>query len=557
MHIKARTIVKAVLFALSFCVMHSGLQAQAVWENYRNEIYNYLSRMAQKGLIRFNDLVRPVSRKAIAANLEELQSKTDQLTGVEKQELTFFLKEYGLPSDTLATHTKDLQFFRNDDKGRWRAFTANNKDFAIYADPIVGASLTSWDGKSVTERSIGLQLWGKIGKHFGFQFYGKDITYSGTHVEEYLANNQYTPAPAYTLQNSDTSIHKTKNFSEVRASLSYSWRNGNISVGQDYLLWGYGINGRQVLSDKAPAYPYVRLDYRPFKWLHFNYEHAWLSSDIVDSSRTYGYGNNVYGGKRTIYVPKFMAFHSITVTPTKGLDLSLGESIIYTDRMDIGYLLPVMFFKIYDNIRSNGNNLAGDNGQLFFQASARNLLPKTHFYTTLFVDEIKISKAFDKNKSRNQLGFNVGGSVTDVLIPYLTLNAEYARVNPFVYRNMNPAQNYTNHSLSMGDWMGNNFDRWIVGAQYTPFARVKCLVQYQYIRKGGAGTLDQQYFAEPQPPFLFDPLFKRNEVLLQCSYQWVHNLYLQGSLNLVREKSPATGIRTNYNQLYLGVHYGL
>ena len=98
---------------------------------------------------------------------------------------------------------------------------------------------------------------------------------------------------------------------------------------------------------------------------------------------------------------------------------------------------------------------------------------------------------FNKSTSRNQLGFNIGASVADVLIPYLSLNAEYTRVNPFVYRNLNPAQNYTNHSYYIGDWMGNNFDRIILSANYTPVAKLKCLLRYQYIRKGGAGTLDQ------------------------------------------------------------------
>ncbi|WP_204312118.1 hypothetical protein, partial [Escherichia coli] len=68
---------------------------------------------------------------------------------------------------------------------------------------------------------------------------------------------------------------------------SYTWKNGQISIGQDQMRWGYGENGRIVLSDKALAYPYVRFDYQPLKWLRFNYMNLWLNSNIIDSTRSY------------------------------------------------------------------------------------------------------------------------------------------------------------------------------------------------------------------------------------------------------------------------------
>ncbi|RFM26652.1 capsule assembly Wzi family protein [Deminuibacter soli] len=535
-----------------FLLPAAGVKAQPVWENYRNEIYNYLYRMAQKGLIHFDDIIRPVTREKIGNNLQQLLQQEASLSPVERKELHYYLKEYSNPADTLVTGGKEVHLFQNDSYGRWRAFSANNKDVAIYADPIAGGAITAGNGESYTERSIGLQFWGKIGKHVGFQFYGRDVTQSGSGRQ--TLQHAYSPSPGYVLQSDSINRH---NYSDIRGSITYQWRNGSISAGQDYLLWGYGINSRLVLSDKSPAYPYLRLDYQPFKWLSFNYTHAWLNSDLLDSGRTYSYGNTAYGGKRNIYISKFMAQHSFTVHPVSGLDFSLGESIVYSDRLDIGYLFPLMFFKVYDNANSNNDLLAGANGQFFFLASARNLIPKTHLYSTLLIDEIKIADVFDKNKSRNQLGYNVGASVTDCFIPYLTLNAEYTRINPFVYRNLNPAQNYTNHSLSLGDWLGSNSDRFIIGASYTPFAKVKCLVQFQATRKGGPGTIDQQYFAEPQPPFLFDRQFSTKEWLFQCSYQWIHNLYLQGYLNLYNENNQVTGLRTKQQILHLGIQYGL
>ena len=71
-----------------------------------------------------------------------------------------------------------------------------------------------------------------------------------------------------------------------------------------------------------------------------------------------------------------------------------------------------------------------------------------------FVDEIRIATIFNATKSRNQLGLTLGATVTDIGLPYLTLGAEYTRINPFVYRNLTPAQDYTSQDYSLGDWMG-------------------------------------------------------------------------------------------------------
>ncbi len=68
MRIKKYPVLPAISLLLLLSLSFTRLNAQAVWENYRNEIYNYLYRMSQKGLIRLNDIIRPVSREHIPPN---------------------------------------------------------------------------------------------------------------------------------------------------------------------------------------------------------------------------------------------------------------------------------------------------------------------------------------------------------------------------------------------------------------------------------------------------------------------------------------------------------
>ncbi|MGB4774729.1 MAG: capsule assembly Wzi family protein, partial [Daejeonella sp.] len=327
-------------------------------------------------------------------------------------------------------------------------------------------------------------------------------------------------------------------------------------VGQDQLQFGYGENGRIILSNKAPSYPFIRMNYQPLKWLRFNYSHSWLQSGIIDSNATYSKGNTVYGPNREIYVQKFMATHSLNFFPIKGLTFSMGESMVYSDRLDIGYLMPLMFFKAYDQYASKYKITTGSNGQFFFQASSRNHLKNTHFYSTLFIDEIRLSSIFNSAKSRNQIGFNVGASLTDIFIPYLTIGTEYTRINPFVYQNLIEAQTYTNQNYLLGDWMGNDADRILGFIKYTPLPRLKISLQFQKTRKGGIGTLENQYFKEPQPAFMTTVDKKNTQAQFRVSYEWINNLNIQATVLWDKENNIAEQKINTNKQFNLGLNFG-
>lgn len=543
-------MIKKLTILFCFACLSLNSFAQVVYENHRSEVYNFLYRLSMKGLIQFNDQVRPISRIYIEQCLDSVEIKSSQLSSIEKAELSFYKKEY---TDAKMNGVEEAnRFFTKDANGRWRAISIQTKNLMMRVDPVLTAGLQSRQVGAVRQYSSGFRLYGYAGKKWAFNFSFNDINETGTGIDTLRTGSSETGINGRIASNK-----QSVNFAELRASISYSFKNGSISLGKDYLLLGYGENGRTILSDKAPTYPYLRLDYQPLSWLRFNYTHAWLNSTIIDSNRTYNTGVTPFGGRREFFLRKFMAQHSLTFMPIKGLDITIGESMVYSDRFDAGYLIPVLFFKAYDNLVSNGNINSGGNGQLFLQASSRNHLKNTHLYGSLFIDEIRIGSIFNRNKSRNQVGYTLGATITDIGLPYLTLGAEYTRINPFVYRNLTPAQDYTSQDYSLGDWMGNNADRWIIHAKYTPIPRLKINLRYQQIRKGGAGTYDQQYFQEPQPPFLFNLQSHQKEWFLQASYQWIPNLYLNASFSAQQTTNMVSGSKTNNDLLHLGVAFGL
>ena len=104
--------------------------------------------------------------------------------------------------------------------------------------------------------------------------------------------------------------------------------------------------------------------------------------------------------------------------------------------------------------------------------------------------------------------------------------------------------------------MGNNFDREIFFLKYTPIPKLKTYLRYQAIRKGGAGTLVQQYLAQPQPGFLFDYQKKRTDLFFQASYELINNFYLTGSYQALNQ-TLANGTKNKDNTLQIGISYGL
>jgi len=509
-----------LLFAVKF------VAAQPVYERHTHEVYSFLARMAQKGLLEWNDNIKPITKQEILAALDSLAAQKVVLTTLEQKELAFYQGEFRFQS-------------------KKRLLSLSNQDFTIRFLPIIAGQVVDEGSRNMIRRSVGAQLFGQIGKKWGYQLSVQDFSEHGKNLDTSRAGLDANHETGFVLQSAKKV--DALNYLELRGHVSYTFKKGAVSVGQDYLLWGYGQTGKIILSDKAPTYPYFRLDLQPYPWLRFNYTHAWLKSDLIDSARSYTIPNGLFGGVREVFIAKYMATHTLDFRVMRGLNISVGESILYTDRMNVAYLIPVLFFKAFDNYAGSGSITRGSNGQFFFQVSSRNQLKNTHLYATLLVDEIKISRVLDKVEQRNQIGYTVGGSITDLGLPYLTLGAEYTKVRPFVYRNFLPQQNYSTANFLMGDWMGANADRISFFANYTPIPRLKVRLRYMQVRKGEQGTLDQQYFQQPQPPFLFGVQSNAKEYLLQGQYELIPRLYLNANFRRFDKT----------NLISLGMNYGL
>ena len=547
---------KIFLFlALSFVAT-----AQIVYEPLNRDVYSFLSRLSQKSIIVFDDQIRPVSRKYIAEKLIEVSEKFNLLTSLEKEELDFYRKDFKREFDFIKNvnvDSSEVNILGYDEGNRLRLFSYRDSFFTLNLSPIFGLKIGSRDSEKLTHVWNGIYTYGYINNYLGFSFDFRDNSEQGNTIDK---RKDFTPITGVEAKSSLTAVNYSLNkmeYSEVKAVIATDWSWGSFAVGKDFMEWGYGESGLLVLSQKSPSFGFIRLDIKPVEWLKFNYIHGWLSSGVIDSNTIF---YNTAGGITFSFIDKFIATHSLTVTPITGLDLAIGESIIYDDEIEFLYLMPIMFFRLADHQLSRQLNTAGGNAQLFFSASSKGQIKNTHLYGTLFIDEITISGLFDSYKQRNQLGFTLGGSITDLPIENLTAKIEFTKIYPFVYRHYIQTTDYQSARYSLGHWIGHNADLIYGSLNYRFLRGLQATVFGQYVRKGGDGNVQQQYNIQPQPPFLFGMRKNYSYFGAEIKYEYTHELFAKlnfQTTNSSIQQADLSFIDTRLNEFYFSVYYGL
>jgi len=577
--------------------------SQVVSEPLNSNVYTFLSVLSQKGVIEYNDLVKPLSRKYISQKLVEAENHSSKLTKLQKEELGFYLKEFGFEIENYISSSikksnnvskkekieetkkrnildqswsvetrypksskkviEEMAVLKKDWYDRFRPFYYQGKNLLLHVNPIVGYEVGNWEKDNYRNVILGANFKGYLGDFLGYSF-RLTQTRQAPRVRSFLYN-KFSKNTTIDLQLAD---RNRLEHSDINVNIGADWEWGSLSIGKDHLNWGYAENGKIVLSEKAPSFPFIRLDIHPTKWFSFNYIHAWLNSDVIDSNSFYstlrdrGQWTNT---DRFTYISKYLASHSITITPIMGLDISVGESVIYADNLQFAFLIPIMFFDLADEYLYRHNNYAGASTQLFLAASSKNHIKNTHLYFSFFADELTPENLFDPALQYYKFAFTLGGSVVDLPIDNLTLRAEFTKVYPGNYRHFIPTLNYASSSSIMGHWIGDNGDLIYGAIDYRIMRGLNVKFWTQYIRKGTEARGNRAYKIQiPQPPFLFTDRTsdRRNYKYFgfETKYEILHDLFVKAHFQYIeteRAISETKFSKTIYRDFSLLLGYGI
>jgi len=497
-------MLKKILF---FIFIPGFLFAQVIFEPASSSVYNFLNRLSVKGIITFNDELRPVPRKLIAEKLLAAEGKINRLSSVEKEELIYFKRDYYPEIQIInSSEEKRTVFFKDDEEAGFRPFLYREKDFSFTVDPVLGFTFKRQYKEDFKHRFNGLKFSGYY-DNFGYNFYFRDNEESGKTID---TAKRVSPEPGVVL-------HQVKknsfDYSSVRGMISFSWKSGSIDFGKDYIEWGSGRNGQLILSNKAPSFPFIRLIFSPVKWLQFQYFHGWLYSGVVDSSSI----RETLVENRESYsqINKFIASHIISLYPIENFSFSIGESVIYSDKIEPIYLIPVLFFRLADHYNSGSSS--GDNAQVFANVVYKFYPLRAKLYSTLFIDELSLTNLLEGG-NLSSVGFTIGVNFVEPLIENSELVLEYTRLNPFVYMNSDNIQLYTSHGYQLGHWIGSNADQFYFSYKQWILRGLMINLCAEYTSKGQTELPEQQYQL-PYPSVLYGPRLNMGKLGIEAEYE--------------------------------------
>ena len=484
-------------------------RAQSVYLTTSNEIYPFLKRMEARGLLEgYRDAAKPFSRIELAHKLQALDSVKARMTSVERETYEFFKEEFKYELLKVGGDPEPSEI-------RWHVLSKELDRGIMNIDVNYLLGQTVRDGVKTNKRSQGVKLYGYAFDDVGFYFNIVDNRETGKAINFAKIN---TPEPGIIPSKTAADVLE---YDDMDAQFTWNIGRFEFSVEKMKNSWGLARHGNIIFSDKAPSYPQLKLRVPLADWVDFIYIHADLNSKVLDSTRSYfTYSSAISKFFRPVDRLKYMAAHQLEFTVAKGVDLSIGESVVYSDRGPLLiYLIPVMFFKAGEHY-----NRDTDNSQMFGNLDL-NVIPNVNLYFSLFVDEITTDDILDPSKARNQVAYTLGFQTYDLLVDNLEFLAEYSRMNPWVYSHKYTAANFTNNGYDLVHWVGQNGDDLFLDLSFTPTRPLKVGTFLEAYRKGGRKDVAYQYMLHSQD-FLYGPTHEEHSFGLYGHYQFVRDGFL-------------------------------
>ena len=517
-------------------------QGQLIYLPTSHEAYPFLKRLEARQLITdYRDAAKPISRMQVTKLLRSVEPQLNKLTPVERERYEFLRSEFSYEWGLLAGDPEPTDL-------RFHLLSLDAVGGKFNFDLNLAFDYVSLNSQQTRKRSQGFKI-------FGYAF--GSVGYYVNFVDYRESGDTLNPARTNT---SETGIVLTKQsgnvieYNSTEAQFTLQLGAFELSLEKMHNVWGYGERGNLIFSTKPPTYPQVKLRVPIASWLDFVYVHADLHSNVIDSSRSYAANSSqTLDFYRTVYRQKYMASHLFEFTIVDGLDLALGESIVYSDKNpQLIYLIPLMFFKSGEHYNRDTDNVQ------FFGALDLNLIKGVNLYGTLFIDELTTDDLFNPDKARNQLGYTIGARLFDLPFNNIELAAEYSRLNPWVYTHKYPAATFTNNGYDLGHWVGQNGDDLYIELQLTPIRSLRFGLFWERYRKGGLKDISFQY-ETPSQPFLYSPVRKQESIGMFGHFQFVRDGFIDlevRTLTLRDEAYPSANLDGSI-EVRAGIRYGI
>ena len=544
--------MKRLGFSIFLIILCCGLWAQniPVALNY-TKVYDYIDELITDGIVVNQTALRPYTRNQIADMLMQAQKADSLLSDRQRNELKFYLNEFALENEMMVDNYiqyTDHRTFSLSLVDPQFSYKSLNNMFKFRIRPILGADITGSKKGVLVQRWWGAEVQMDIAKHLSIWGSLRDNSWNGNWLNKdyypssgsriygariHYGASQVMPAlsPLAGVQYKEASYGG--DFSDSKGGINlYSWW-GSIGIQRENISWGNAYHSSNILSGRNPAVPMITLQLTPCKWFQFDYFHAWLVSNVLDST-TYYLENTTQGGNALPnYRPynKFMAANMFTFTPIKQLSVSLGNSIVYAEQtIQAAYLIPIAFYKSLDHLLTKGIRTQNQNSQAFASISLRPV-NHLHLYGSFFVDEIKFSRFKPSEPENNPISYLVGFNWSGWPIDGLSLRGEFMRSYIACYTHSIDVLTWESNSYNMGHYMGDNAQSIYGELAYRPVRGLLLKLSYTHDTKYNSYAYLRDNISETIAQKPFDqPIYRNQEVRLDGIYEPHPNMYMTLSI---------------------------
>ena len=478
-----------LITGICFFIYSSDSYSQIENAPLSNDVYSFLKEMQVKRVISgVNDDNPNLSRFQIADFLNAIQMKGNELSATEKKLLDKYMIEF-VPEVRNKKNTASMFKSNMDVSGGFKHILSDKQKYLfsyeknrnnIFIEPLLNLylanSITPDTKKSSKIFDGGFRFRGSLFDHLGYEF--KFI--KGGAVGDSVLTESVFPKIKSTFKYVEN-IENITNYDFVGGYLKYYLSPSEgmdiaAQFGRERITFGLGYSGSLALSGEAPDMDFLKLT---FKY------------GIINFSSVFGSTVGEYSPDREERYSKYFTANRLKLSFDKLFDVGIGETVISSRGIELGYLNPLIFYKFAEMSLQDR-----DNGTIFADIQTH-FIKNLELQGTFFMDENILSNLSDLSKASNKTAYQLGLFWYEPAgLKNVSFIFEYTKIRPYVYTHFDSKNIYSAFGVGLGHPIGPNADQLFFKLKYNFSEKLTLDLEFQKIRKGknyydAAGNLER------------------------------------------------------------------
>lgn len=529
----------AIAFRLALLASILGLSPiapRATPVDIANPVYAFLRRLELEGHVSPGHLGSlPIPRSEVTSLLREASARRDALQAWERLRLDSYSEEFGL------MESRDGRYLPLGYRDSVFQFTVHGESFnGGYIHDSIPRAQTHGFG------FLGASVEGSFREKIQF------LSWVGSGQERSLHARQtenYDPTrgmPYNTDRTGKMGFRRTVGtFDAFRTVIGYEEPGLRLEIGSDWNQWGPGIWQHTMLSrqpwfwvqDSLPAsdsvgFPGSPLIGRHRRGFRLPGESAPLTQmRIAFKAGRFNYTKIV--AERTGLDKDSLAHvvaHRLEFRPWPFLGFGLQEMAITAGRpMDWTYAIPLIPIKYAEH-------QLGDRDNIGVGADAEMLWKGWRLFGELLVDDWS---GWDLDFWGDKFAFTVGGEGAGFPFPASRLQAEYSRVDPWVFTHRLPDQQMQHFGALLGSGLPTNSHAFRAAWEHALRAHLDLRLEYAFMQRDAASRgsslfdVHDNLIDGTKKVFLGGIVETRNAVQLAGTWRWRRFVEFHGALGWI------------------------